>query len=187
MNVQGSGTINGHTWVRLGEPGDIKWAQTNIGASTSSGYGNYYCWGAKAVYPSAFYTEFKDITPTSGYDTAREVWGGTWRMPTSDDFYNLYRYCTFSYTEVNGHNGYLMKSKRNNNEIFFPANGWYDNNSLHGVSSKVCYWSSTNYNNGDLAAYCFGWNIRNAMPYLDDDNNGASWRRQGMGIRPVSD
>ena len=45
------------------------------------------------------------ISPTSGYDTARENWGGTWRMPTNAENEELCNKCTWTWTSQGGHKG----------------------------------------------------------------------------------
>ncbi|MCD8292128.1 MAG: serine/threonine protein kinase, partial [Prevotella sp.] len=73
-------TINGHEYVDLGL--SVKWATCNVGASSPTGYGNYYAWGETS--PKSEYTKknnttsgksLGDIAGDSRYDAARANWG----------------------------------------------------------------------------------------------------------------
>ena len=81
------GTISGHEWVDLDL--SVKWATTNVGASSPSDYGYYFAWGetsTKSEYTEANSrtrkTSMGDIAGNDAYDAARANWGGTWRLPT---------------------------------------------------------------------------------------------------------
>lgn len=41
----GSYEINGHTFVDLGLPSGLLWADRNVGASQPAAYGDYFAWG----------------------------------------------------------------------------------------------------------------------------------------------
>ncbi len=43
MFAQTQGSTNGHDWIDLGL--SVKWATTNIGASSPSDYGHFIAWG----------------------------------------------------------------------------------------------------------------------------------------------
>ena len=118
-------TINNHAGVDLGLPSGKIWATMNIGASSTSDYGGLYQWGALAVNPSPFYDYDGDISPTSGHDTARQLWGGTWRMPTDAECQELIDYCTWTWGTNGDVNGYWVSSKvtGNTGKIFMPAGG----------------------------------------------------------------
>lgn len=144
-------TINGHRFVDLGLPSGLLWAETNIGAENPEDAGNYYVWGETSTKTS--YTKensemwLKDsfgLTPEQ--DAATVNWGSGVRMPTSDEFSELVNpeNCVWLWTTRNGHNGYLVTSKSNGEEIFLPAaGGYYRDGDLYvnGLSGR--YWSST--------------------------------------------
>lgn len=107
----------------------VKWSSMNLGATSPSGYGDYFAWGEispKDNYSWATYelcngskttltkyntsmfngtvdnkTEFKDY----GYedDAARQALGGKWRMPTDAEWTELIEKCTWTWT--NNYNG----------------------------------------------------------------------------------
>ena len=77
---------NGHEYVDLGLPSGTKWATMNVGASSETDYGNYYQYGKGA---SQYATTSGDSNYSgtedpldSSVDTAVQVWGGQWHMPT---------------------------------------------------------------------------------------------------------
>ena len=178
-----TGTINGHEWVDLGL--SVKWATCNVGASSPSGYGNYYAWGETST--KSEYTEDNckdygvDIGSNIGgtkYDAARANWGGTWRMPTLDEMKELKEKCTWTWTTLDGRNGYRVTGP-NGKSIFLPAAGFRYDTSLYGAGSGGRFWSATPYSNS-YNAY-----------YLDFESDYCVWsyyiRSYGRTVRPVSD
>ena len=123
-NVAGSGTENGHAWVRMG--GTVKWATMNIGANSATDYGNYYQWGATTEYSNTdqYLTGSSDIEARGNHDIVHIRWGGTWCMPNNAEYLELCNLCTFEFTEINEVKGYLFTGK-NNNTLFFPMAGYY--------------------------------------------------------------
>lgn len=142
--------------VDLGLPSGTKWATMNVGATSETDYGNYYMYGmGDKTYDST-------DTPYAGTenpldlskDTARQVMGGEWHMPTEAQIEELVANTTYQWvTDYNdsGVNGGLFTAQ-NGNSVFFPAGGhWYDNNQ-YVVDSHGYYWSSSPNNNN---AYFF--------------------------------
>lgn len=78
-------------WVQLWEGGP-KWAEYNLGATSFSEYGSSYSWGATAFQKKDNYTEpsNSNIQGTTD-DTATNIWGDNWVMPTDDDFIGLFK------------------------------------------------------------------------------------------------
>lgn len=93
----------------------VKWADKNLSG--------YYGWGiveplGSREDPSDYQKEheypgngYRDVISASEYDAARMNWGGSWRMPTYDEFQELQDKCTFEYNDrskkiiVTGPNG----------------------------------------------------------------------------------
>lgn len=117
---------NGHEYIDLGL--SVKWATCNLGANDAENYGNHYGWGG---------------------DAARTNWGGNWRMPTDMEWIELRNSCTWSWTKKNGVDGYLVKSRKNNNTIFLPAAGYSmkESSGCYSLGVHGYYWSSTMYKN----------------------------------------
>ncbi|MBO4340869.1 MAG: Ig domain-containing protein, partial [Bacteroidales bacterium] len=79
-------------------------------------------------------------------DAARQQWGGTWRVPSNNDFYELISNTTVVWMDdYLGVAGMLFASKVNNNAIFLPASGYRDGTFLYNAGSSGCYWSSSLY------------------------------------------
>lgn len=157
--------VEEHEFVDLGLPSGLKWATCNIGANLPEEYGDYYAWGeitTKDEYSQATYEHFRiergtdadgfdiedqvwdDLGDISGteYDVAHQKWGGSWRMPTQSEFYELYLYCTWKWGAKNTVYGYKVTGS-NGNWIFLPAAGYHDYTSINLDGSHGCYWSST--------------------------------------------
>ena len=77
-------------------------------------------------------------------DAATQIMGGDWRMPTIDDFLELYENTTKELTQMNGVNGWKFTSRVDENKyIFIPAAGQCDNGLVNNVGSKGYVWSSS--------------------------------------------
>lgn len=69
---------------------------------------------------------------TANYDVARKEWGGTWRMPTKDDFDNLYLACVdydFSNTGTSGGTNAALKPLPDDGNITKEGIYWVPQNS----------------------------------------------------------
>ena len=151
----------------------VKWATYNVGATAPEQYGNYYAWGettTKSSYDWGNYTfrtggstysdlKFSKYNSISGYgtvdnkkvldltdDVARTTWGGTWRMPTREEFDELSDNCTWEYTSINGVYGQKLTSKMpgyTDKWIFLPAAGRKDGSNSVNVGSRGYYWTSS--------------------------------------------
>ena len=151
----------------------VKWATCNVGALKPEDYGDYYAWGeidTKSSYTWTNYrfrtsgdsysnVQFSKYNTSSSYgtednntslemsdDVARQKWGGSWRMPTKDEFAELLNNCTWTQTTLNGVNGYRVTSNKfgyTDRSIFLPSAGWRYNTDLRFVGSSGNYWSSS--------------------------------------------
>lgn len=192
-------TINGHEWVDLGL--SVKWATCNVGANRPSDYGGYYAWGeisTKSEYNYDNYFDYvgiwewpddtsfkkykgenKKIEPQSGHDTARENWGGTWRMPTDEEFNELIEKCIWIWTNQNGHNGYKITGP-SGQSIFLPASGWKEDTEVKYAGEHGDYW--TNVRNWE------GYNGISLGMDIQYYSVSPLWgRANGMNIRPVTE
>ena len=185
--MQGN-TINGYEYVDLGLPSGLKWATVNVGAELPEEFGSYYAWGMTTTpadnnyfqeYCLTYGVEMDDISGDPQYDVATLLWGGTWRMPTKDEFTELRVYCTCEWTTQNGVVGYKITGT-NANHIFLPAAGYreYSIPFFEGMSGS--YWTSTPRENL-MGSYYFGFDPEN---YWDGNS---SPRFDGLTVRPVSD
>lgn len=155
-----------HDWVYIGGK---RWATKNIGACTESDFGNYYQYGKGA----------RQYTATSGdsvydgaenplaasADTATQVWGDDWRMPTKDEFLTLIENTDYEWTSINGVYGGKFKAKRGSNYVFFPAAGQYINGALKGVGNFGMFYNSTPHNNNGAYYFNFSDGYKSAQNY----------------------
>ena len=74
-------------------------------------------------------------------DAANVNWGGTWSMPTKEDYIEIMENCIGTCLIQNGVRGFQFKSKINGNSIFLPAAGNCSNSTYYGIGSIVNYWS----------------------------------------------
>lgn len=142
--------------IDLGLPSGTKWACCNIGASTPTGYGEYYAWGetsSKSDFDWYTYSlcedgnkytcaDLGDISGSSTYDVARYLWGNPWRMPTASECQELVNNCSSSWTNENGVEGMIFEGP-NGNKIFLPAAGTSWKGNITHVGDEGFYWSST--------------------------------------------
>ena len=193
----------GHAYVDLGLPSGTKWATCNVGADSPEDYGDYFAWGEttpKDTYNWSTYqhcngsyaTLTKYCTDASyGYegftddlttllpedDAATANWGSGWRMPTREEWQELYNNTTVTWTTQNGVNGRLFTAS-NGNSLFLPAAGYRYNSFLGYTDSWGVYWSSSLRTDYPSIAWYF---------YFDSDNysmNDGS-RAYGRSVRPV--
>ena len=194
-------------YVDLGLPSGTLWATCNVGANRPEDIGDYFAWGetaAKDMYDwkQYKYSEFVDgsyllnkycTDPACGVngfvdgitelepsdDAARVCLGRGWRMPTSEEFNELYQHTTFEWTAINGVEGRLLTGS-NGNSIFLPAAGFYLEDTI--ICGKLgIYWTSTLQTQAQIAA----WSL-----HFDDVNChvcGTYERSRGQVIRAVRD
>ena len=161
MVAQTTGEEAGHTWIDLGLPSGVKWASTNIGANRPQDAGHYYAWGEttlKTDFRWATYahgTGYKSLTKYSNSDgllsldaaddAASCTWGGTWRMPTKDEWVELQENCVWTWTDdynQTGVAGYVVASKSSDASLFLPAAGCRYANQFNEKGIHGYYWSS---------------------------------------------
>ena len=170
--------------VDLGLPSGVKWATFNVGATKPEEYGGYYAWGE--IEEKESYTEdncftydkyFGDISGTPEYDVACAQWGGNWRMPTSTEQQELLENCTWTWTTLNGVNGYEVTGP-NGNSIFLPAAGYRTGTGVSIRGNYGLYWSSSSGSNACGNAYDLYFSGSNYDWYHAN-------RYCGLSVRPV--
>lgn len=173
---------NGHAYVNLGLPSGTLWATMNVGASSETDYGNYYQYGKGAAQYAAtsgdsIYSGTEDPLDSS-VDTASQVWGGSWHMPTRTQMQELTANTTYQWVtnyKGSGINGGTFTAT-NGAVLFIPAAGNWSNGSQSNVGSYGYCWGSSP--GGSKRAY-----------YLNfyDGNKGVYYgvRESGYSVRPV--
>ena len=173
---------NGHQYVDLGLLSGTKWATMNVGASSETDYGNYYQYGKGAAQYAATsgdsnYSGTEDPLAASA-DTAVQVWGGSWHMPTRAQMQELTANTTYQWVtdyKGSGINGGTFTAT-NGAVLFFPAAGLWDYGSQLNVGDYGNYWGSSP--DGSNNAYFL---------YFDNGNKdvGDDDREYGFSVRPV--
>ena len=165
--------INGHAYIKMGVTSAdgkvLKWATMNVGATSETDFGDYFAWGevkpkddySWSTYfdnPSGDGKTFTKYSPDKittlepGDDAAWWNWGGTWRMPTDDEWTKLQNTNNFTWKWTYDYNGtgvmgYTVTSKVPGyvgNQIFLPAAGYRIGTSLDNiVGFSGFYWSSS--------------------------------------------
>jgi len=113
------------------------------------------------------------------HDAAKKHCGGDWRMPTKQEFDDLNSKCDWTWTTMNGVNGYVVRGKGDyaSNSIFLPCADCGYGTSLDDAGSYGRYWSSVPYSgNNGAESLCFG---------SGDHRTGIYGRYGGYPIRPV--
>lgn len=148
--------------VDLGLPSGAKWAAWNVGAQGVDDLGRYYAWGEtedKSTYTFTDYTsDLKDLEVEDidmQHDVARQLWGDNWRMPTYNDYDELFSmapdqngkdsllYVTTEWTMEGNCFGLKVTSRKNPDKyIFFPAGG-HKTNSEVDVNRYGRYWTGS--------------------------------------------
>ncbi len=187
--------------VDLGLPSGLKWASCNVGATAPEEYGGYYAWGETEEksdydwdtykYCNGTYTSMTKYCTSSSYgtvdnkttlepndDVATVKWGGSWRMPTKAEQDELRNNCTWTWTTLNGVNGYRVTGP-NGNSIFLPAAGYRDGSEVYSQGSYGYYWSSSlNSSYSYYAYYLYFYSIYYGWDYY-------YYRCYGLTVRPV--
>ncbi len=127
----------------------VYWSKYNVGAANDYDAGYYFSYAeiyTKSNFnaSSQLYPNYGNIDPDSGHDAARENVGGTWRLPTSEEWMALRDGCDMEFKanyNGSGVDGIMFTSKTSGNSIFIPRVGYYNGT---GIESGIfSYLSST--------------------------------------------
>ena len=156
-----TGTENNYKYVDLGLPSGLKWATCNVGANSPEEYGLYFAWGETTGYTNKQVTSGVRAFDSASYkasaistditleqDAVRANLGGNWRMPTKDDYQELFDNCNVTWVsnyKEKGVAGRLFISNINGNMLFLPAAGTGNNSSVNNIGSNGYYWSTSWY------------------------------------------
>lgn len=172
------------------------WAQENPqahwkdGKSAGYNWSTYkYCKGSYNTmtkystdgnYGSNGFTDYKTVLDLED-DAAHVNWGGNWRMPTYMEQDELLNNCTWTWTTLNGVNGYKVQSNKpgyTDNWIFLPAANYRIESNLTSVGWYGMYWSCSLTTDDPLNAYGLSF-YSGGVGWSDLDR---SW---GRSVRPV--
>ena len=181
----------GHEYVDLGLPSKTKWATMNVGASSETDYGNYYQYGKGAAQYAATsvdsdYSGIEEPLAASA-DTAVQVWGGSWHMPTRAQMKELTANTTYEWVtnyKGSGINGGTFTAK-NGAVLFLPAAGQLIHGNPSSVGSGGYYWGSSP-SESEIYMACDLFFYDNS----DDSEYGKAvgdfYRNYGNSVRPVA-
>ncbi len=114
-----------------------------------------YCTDANYGY-NGFTDDLTTLLPED--DAATANWGSDWRMPSEEEWQELYCNTTVTWTTQNGVNGRLFTAS-NGNSLFLPAAGYRLGSSFTNAGSWGYYWSSSLTDFPDYAVgFSFGSN-----------------------------
>ena len=213
--------VDNDVYVDMGLPSGLLWAKRNIDVTQPDGFAaspfqyecSFFSWGNVDVHnpisESAFDYDFGTsndgvYASTSGaaisypssaglsYDIARKTLGAPWRLPSSDDFQELFDNCKFVQADgeteidasqtnklvtVNGIVGIYLKSKINSRLLFFACSGYGYGQSWNRRGSNGNYWSSS------LGSADDGRHLDFGSGGVDPQDNHS--RFLGFAVRPV--
>ena len=124
-------------WVQLWEDGP-RFAEYNVGAANNKAEdcGGLYCWGGSIDKDPnrACNNGYDALTGTD--DTATNLWGSAWRMPTIAELEALIANCDVEWTDNYKETGVMGKvftgrGDYASNSVFLPAAGFYNNGSVN--------------------------------------------------------
>lgn len=106
----------------------VLWADRNVGSASPSDDGGVFLWGSvTGMLGKMAEAEKKPDIPeifNSTYDTAHMCWGGDWRMPSRDDFIELFTKCKVTLVkDADGWESILKFTGPNGNSILLPMTG----------------------------------------------------------------
>lgn len=190
-------TTVGYTYV-AGEPVDmgfgVKWCSHNLGATKPEEIGAYFAWGELEPKQTYTWETYKFCNGTKESltkynsagnlgvvdkkkvldledDAAHVLLGGSWKIPTSDDWYILYLNCSMETYTKNGIKYIKFTSDVNHNSIIVPYAGFIYGTQVTSDTYYPDYWTN------ELADY-----PASALFYMGLDSFS---RCEGLQIRPV--
>ena len=195
-------------YVDLGLPSGTLWAKGNIVPDGNGGYkvgketdyGAYFSWGNIVPHFSSNGSTFDDgysfdqttYNSTTGasltgniasndaaHDAALALLGSPCRMPTKEEFKELYDNTDRGWVTIDGVEGWkFMKKSDHSIYVFFPAAGNGSNASLRYRNRNGSYWSSSSYYNSGLA---YGMMFDDSIINIQNK----TYRNGGMVVRAV--
>lgn len=160
------GKETGYSWA------SYKWCMGSNNTLTK------YC--SNPLYGNNGFTDTKTVIDSED-DAARVTLEGNWRMPTEEDWEELFSYClTWEWTETpNGIKGVKVMGI-NENSIFLPAAGYRNGTGLYDAGALGSYWSSSLDTSHTYCSY---------HAYFDSsgESMGINYRYYGRSVRPVSE
>ena len=163
----------------------VKWASWNVGATKIGDYGQLYGMGdpsglLTSTNSADYYYGTSSICGTE-YDLAHVMWGGNWRLPTTEELNELYNLCSWSETVVDGVNGALVTGP-NGTTLFLPYAGNRQGTYYYERGQQGHYWTGDPYSSVHSHGY---YDIDISDGRVHQRDGCSNWI--GQSIRPVYD
>ena len=186
------------------------WAKCNLGATKPEEYGDFYAWGELAPkddytsesYSKSLLDEYYCAGAWATYgkqkldakdDVAHVKLGDYWSIPHQTNWFDLERFCDWSWTTINGIQGYKITSKNpeiTDDWIFLPAAGkkigLSDSHSSQPPKEKELYgeyWASNMSSNKQGGSYAYIMSFKSSSDFISTLSE--DYRCNGHSIRPV--
>ena len=172
---------------------NCKWVNADDGTELNGGFtwANSPFNGGASTFDAAYFSSIRNTVCPEGilapeYDAAHANWGGTWHMPTYEEFLELLSNCTCAWTDNykgTGEKGLVITSNMSGYEdksIFLPAAGYGYENQFWNADIYGDYWSPS-LDTGDPQ------NAFELFLQTGEVKTFKSYRYQGMTVRPVSE
>ena len=190
-------TRSGGTWTGdeyYGYYAGVTWVSSTGKQMSSSpfDYGSSPTYGKdnSALLSAGYIDATGNLVPK--HDAAHVHWGGAWRMPTDQELSDLIDKCDWTWTRINGVNGYVVSGRGAyvSTSIFLPAAAYGHGTSLYSAGSGGRYWSCTPYtnDNNDYYSTTSAW----FLDFSATPSPGMMWgymgppqRYTGLPVRPV--
>jgi len=184
----------------------VKWAAYNVGATKPEEFGDYFAWGEtqpKTDYSWSTYqwsngysssltkycndsnygdngfTDNKTVLDLED-DAAHANLGGAWRMPTEEEWAELWERCYWEWDYVNDADGYMFYDLNGGNLLFLPVAGFRAGTTFTNSSSGN-YWSSSLDTDRTYRA------LRMRFQYNEVNSHQSTGRANGLSVRPVTE
>lgn len=179
----------------------VKWANCNLGATRPEDFGDYYAWAELSTkseyslstyfikYPGGDNSLIKMVDRKGekvldlSLDVANVLKGDHWRMPSENEMFELIKNCKWTWSMVNGVEGYMLTSKiegYTDKSIFLPNAGFRYKRDINFLEGQ--YWTNTlnprTFYRPKALVFCL------TSHYIP---NVGVYRNNGLPIRPIYD
>ena len=165
----------------------VMWADCNVGTDAEHPAGGLYGWGdatgekkSTDLYDYYFAETFLNDISGTKYDIATQKWGGSWRMPTKENWEELMKKCQWAVGVQDGMEGYRVWGP-NGNKIFLPFTGCRKGTEVTDTEDEGYYWTSELAKNDRTCAYYYYIDYR----FHNDTVGSRTALYAGLAIRPV--
>ena len=162
----------------ISENGTVTWKE---GKSSGYDWSSYTKFTTDNGASFTKYTGNDYSTLQSDDDAATANWGGTWRIPTKEEWTTLKDNYSWTWTTENGVPGQKVTSNINGNSIFLPAAGNFNGTTRKNLKTKGLYWDSTLFYSDMIES---AWDFY--FDAYDIYSASSGVRYYGLPIRPVS-